>query len=71
MAVQPHPVSDTATLPARLPLPRPQEKGRVTRRLLLETQELPMLEASGQVVGPGFKTREVRANTKATYQQSK
>lgn len=43
----------------------------MTRRLLLETQELALLEASGQVVGQGFKTREVRAHTKATYQQSK
>lgn len=48
-----------------------QERGRVTRRLLLETQELPLLEAGGQVAGQGFKTREVRAHTKATYQQNK
>jgi len=30
-----------------------------------------LLEASGQVVGQGFKGREVRAFTKTTYQQSK
>lgn len=43
----------------------------MSRRLLLETQEAGLLEASGQVVGAGFKTREVRAHTKANYQQSK
>ena len=48
----------------------PQERGRVSRRLLLETQELAVLEASG-LVGGAFKTREVRAHTKTTYQQSK
>jgi hypothetical protein len=56
---------------ARAPCPAPQERGRVSRRLLLETQELPLLEASGLVVGAGFKTREVRTHTKTTYQQSK
>lgn len=45
--------------------------GRVGRRLLLETQELALLEAGGHVAGQGFKAREVRAHTKATYQQSK
>ncbi|KIY92294.1 THO complex subunit 2 [Monoraphidium neglectum] len=47
------------------------ERGHVSRRLLLETQEQALLEASGQVAGQGFKVREVRAHTKATYQQSK
>jgi hypothetical protein len=61
---------------ALAPTPQPrvraaaQEKGRISRRLLLETQELALLESSGQV-NPLFKTREVRAHTKSTYQQSK
>ena len=57
--------------PASPPPAVRQERGRVSRRLLLETQELGLLEQSGQVVGPGFKTREVRAHTKQTYTQSK
>lgn len=48
-----------------------QDRGRVSRRQLLETQELPFLEASGQVVGQSFKNKEIRAHTNATYRQNK
>ncbi len=43
---------------------------QVTRRQLLETQELEMLEAAG-VVGNAemFRKREVRQHTNTTYKQ--